>query len=447
MLLSRWFYGLSVSFLFILFLLLGFSWYVMYQSAITKIQEDVQRIVEKTAEQVQNKNLSLNNLVKALDDKDYDRKTAFAIGMTQNQAKLGISFENNTIDTDESLPNINRKWLDSNHIKFIPSVVKKISYFDSHFNIELKKAGLTVPYQIQKIETHITPSSKHASGLFIINFYDPDVYQVTYQISAVLLIKRLAPYTGISLFLLLLLISAFGLYRKSYRLQMQMAQFKQSLFSNVTHELKTPLSSLQLIITSFKDEEQQLSAKQKEYIDFAASELQRMNLLIEKILSFGKLNKEQFALNKEIINVPDLVREAVQVMNMTAGSKNAQIIFESAQPIDVIGDKILLLNLLVSILDNAVKYTVGKPEIHISLAQDKDEVTIMIRDNGPGIHPKFQSKIFEPFFRVPTGNEHSIKGHGLGLSFAQQVAELHSGKIFVTSEQGKGSTFIIMLPS
>jgi two-component system phosphate regulon sensor histidine kinase PhoR len=250
---------------------------------------------------------------------------------------------------------------------------------------------------------------------------------------------------SLAIFLLLLVTAAFVLYHKSYRMQMQMALFKESLFSNVTHEIKTPLSSLQLIINSFK--EQELSPKQKEYIDFASTELERMNLLVEKILSFGKLNKEQFAVNKEILNVGGLIQKAVRIMNITADSKNAQITFVLQENCDLAGDEILLLNMLVSIIDNALKYAGDQPIIHIAVVSQKDAVKILITDNGPGIGAKYWQKIFEPFFRIPTGNEHTIKGHGLGLSFARQVAILHKGKISVESLPRQGSTFIITLPS
>src|SRR5690606_32625211 len=110
------------------------------------------------------------------------------------------------------------------------------------------------------------------------------------------------------------------------------------------------------------------------------------------------------------------------------------------------GDRTLLINAITTLIDNAIKYNHRQPVIHIQLSMEGQEVIIEVADNGIGIAPAFYKKIFAPFFRIPTGNVHDIKGHGLGLSFAAQVIKLHGGVIMVASQQDEGSVFTIKLP-
>ncbi|HXS37834.1 MAG TPA: HAMP domain-containing sensor histidine kinase [Flavipsychrobacter sp.] len=337
----------------------------------------------------------------------------------------------------------NKKQLELNK-KYAPAGVKNLRYYDSFLRVQLKKAGLTVPYRIEKMERPI-PHAKWASGFFIIDFYDPIVYRVVYTLPPALLIKRLLPYTAMSIFLLLLVSAAFILYHKSYRLQLQTAQFRESLLSNVTHELKTPVASLQLIINSLRNNKES-ETKQQEYIGFADKELNRMKTLIEKILSFGKLNERQFDLNKEIINVAELIREAIEITSPLVANVCGTINFEQEANPELMGDRILLLNMIVNLVDNALKYSTNKPTIHVTLTADNEFAKISVADNGIGIPPQYHKKIFEPFFRVPTGNKYDTPGHGIGLSFVKQTVRLHKGTIVVNSRKEMGSTFIIRLP-
>lgn len=429
--------------------MLGLGWVVVYKSTDRQVQEEVNALVKAVATKTQNENTTFSNLAAAYEDENYDSKVAFAIGMTQNQAKMSLNFDGGAeLPKQKKIPSFDKKTLAANHVKPDTKGTKTITYFDSALKDTLKKENLDIAYRIQKIRTNKIPPANYASGLFIINFFQPDVYQVVYdKIPTSLFVKKLFPYTGVSLLLLILFTGAFFMFYKSYKMQMHMAQFRESLFSNVTHELKTPLSSLQLIVHSFKEGGNNLTEKQEEYVNFADRELQRMHLLIEKILSVGKLDQAQFALNKEVINLPELIREAIQVMNITAINKNARILFEPQIDCEILGDRVLLLNMLVNIIDNAIKYNKNVPRIRIMLEQENDHIKMLLMDNGIGIQRQYYAKIFEPFFRVPTGNEHSTKGHGLGLSFTQQVVKMHSGKISLESEPGKGSVFTILMPS
>ena len=513
---SRLFYWLFSGSLVVLFCLLGYGFYVMYGSENKKIQEDIDQIVQQSAAHVQDKNLGAYDMIKALNEKDFKEKVAFAAGLTQNKnrmswgmdapadlQKVPVAADAQSVKTqkregaNDSLEvKINKqlpkgmtiKFYDSTNQplkvpkksgnvgrlhdtarftftipgtkpadiktgkaqidpsgKYIPEGLITIQGYDSLLQMNLEKEGLTVPHHVEQVARPLS-DAKWASGYFIIDFYEPVVYREIYTIPGSLLAKRLLPYTGISLFLLSIVSAAFLLYHKSYKMQLQTAQFRESLLSNVTHELKTPVASLQLIINSLQGEKES-AQKQQEYIDFADKELGRMKNLIEKILSFSKLNERQFALNKEIINLSVLVGEAVEIVAPAVANTCGTIRFEQQAAPEVLGDRILLLNMIVNLADNALKYSMKKPTIHIRLSAEKGFAKITVADNGIGIPAQYQKKIFEPFFRVPTGNKYDTPGHGIGLSFVKQTVALHNGNITVESEKEEGSTFIITLPS
>ncbi len=335
---------------------------------------------------------------------------------------------------------------EENKKKYIPNGLKGIHQYDSILHDTLDKRGLLIPYKIELTTTRLKPY-KWSSGVFIINYYDPQIFRITYSRPNTLLIKRLLPYTATSLFVLLLVSAAFLLYHRSYKMQLQTTQFRENLISNVTHELKTPVASLQLIINSLKEKNSDTDqAKESQYLNYATSELNRMKLLIEKILSFSKLNERQFALNKEVLNCAELINEAINIMQVQAEQKQAILSFEQKSQCEILGDRILLINVIANMIDNGLKYNSSNPEIKICLDRNNNQVQISITDNGIGIAEKYHKKIFEPFFRVPVEGEYNTAGHGIGLSFVEQAIKLHNGSIHVNSNN-QGTTFAIQLPA
>lgn len=514
--LSRSFYWLFSVSLIVLFVLLGYGWQVIYKAEIKKVQEDIDRVAQSTADSLQDANYKLYDIFRVNADKEYNEKLAFAAGLTQNKKRMSISFDDDTtsssnsgpvsekqnnlivVPTANSLANketqtairrnlpkgmsisfgnstlpkhqsaggkkkhdsvimtyniqgeppirlaVNKKALDSAK-KYVPSGLKTIKYYDTLLTTRLNIEGLPLKYTVEKVRRPLS-AVRWASGFFIIDLYDPVVYRVVYDFPKALLIKRLLPYSGVAVFLLVLISAAFLLYHRSYKMQLQTAQFRDSLLSNVTHELKTPVASLQLIINSLQRSDEG-EAKRQQYIDFADKELGRMKTLIEKILSFSKLNERQFDLNKEIIDVAALIREAMAIIQPAVANAAGTIEFEEQTNAEVMGDKILLLNLIINLVDNAIKYSKGAPVIRIRLTSAQGMANISISDNGIGIPAQYHKKIFEPFFRVPTGDRHNIPGHGIGLSFVNQTVQLHKGHVSLTSEKEWGTTFTVSLPT
>jgi len=412
--------------------------------------QQTESIIKTAADSVQRQNTTLNNMQSLMNDSERDEKMAFAIGMTGNIGKMRISFGEDTVKQppkDDSVPLINKQFLKEHRVEFLPQAVKTILFFDTVFKAQLKQNHLYPNYAIKKISANDTGFSGRecVSAPFIINFYDPVVYRISYTIPAKEVWIGILPYVVTCMLLLVIVTSAFLLYERNYKLQLQMADFKESLFSNITHELKTPLSSLQLIVEQAmtNNDQERIST---EHLLFAAEEISRMKLIVEKILSLGKMNKEQVALNKEALYMDEIIQDAMKIVQINLQHKHGNIYYHCTERTKIAGDRSLLTNAVSTILDNAIKYNPGNPEITITTGKENGFAILSVKDNGIGISPAYQKKVFQPFFRVPTGDIHDVKGHGLGLAFALQVITLHDGSISVISEQGKGSDFIISLP-
>ncbi len=518
--LSRRFYWLFSGSLLLLISLLGYGWVQTFDDDTKKVIDDINTKVQAVAQIVQGYNYSKYDIFQVNIDNDYKQRLSFAAGLTQNQARVSMTFEPSTPEIKRekerqdsiisgmnppekkiniqhldakakeefkkslpkgvqvsfgAKPNIDeqthKKKKDSVIVtifptgeepirmavaketakkesgkNYIPKGLWDMPKFDSLLHDTLTKSGLLIPYITELVSGRIKPY-KWSSGVFIINYYDPEIYRITYSRPNRILLKRLLPYTVTSLFLLLLVSAAFLLYHRSYKMQLQTTQFRENLISNVTHELKTPVASLQLIINSLKDKNRETNeGKDNQYLDYATSELNRMKLLIEKILSFSKLNERQFALNKEVLNCADLINESINIMQVQAEQKQAKISFEQKSQCEILGDKILLINVIANMIDNGIKYNSTTPEIKICLDRNNNHALITITDNGIGIAEKYHKKIFEPFFRVPVEGEYNTTGHGIGLSFVEQAIKLHNGTISVNSNN-QGTTFVIQLPA
>jgi len=272
------------------------------------------------------------------------------------------------------------------------------------------------------------------------------MYCIHYTISPRIVYSQMLPYLVAVIFICLLLISGSIYMYRSYLLQAQMSGFKESLLNNITHELKTPLSSLSLIIDkAAKDigtaHETSISSA---HIAFAEAELSRMKLMVEKILSFSKMSREQLILDKQRVNITAVCEEAIAIMDMKIQQAKAIISFTAPGNTTVAGNALLLTNAIAAMLDNALKYSSNEPEITIAIQKDDRYLIISIQDNGIGIDKRYRKKVFEPFFRIPSGNVYHSSGHGLGLSLVKQVAELHGGTVYFASHK-KGTTFNMKL--
>ena len=223
---------------------------------------------------------------------------------------------------------------------------------------------------------------------------------------------------------------------------------KNDFINNMTHEFKTPISTIALACEALKDSDiQKTEVLYDNYVGVINEENGRLGLMAEQILQTAIIDKGQLKLNKSVNNMHDIISVAVGSKNMDLESKGGKIEVQlNGMHPDVLGDNIHLTNVIINLLDNAIKYCIKVPDIIINTNNSGNYLLIRIKDNGIGISNSNRKKIFEKLYRVPTGNIHNFKGFGLGLSYVKAIVDQHEGDISVDSELGVGSTFTIKLP-
>ena len=263
-----------------------------------------------------------------------------------------------------------------------------------------------------------------------------------------LLLKQITPQILFSLFLTIITTAAFVMMYRSLRAQQRVMDLKNDFISNITHELKTPVTTVSVALEAIKNFKGQNNPElTTEYLEIAQNELNRLNILTDKILKTAIFEDKGVAYNAEPVDVNLLVSQVLNSMKLVFEKQKAIVSYScKGNDFNLLGGAAHLTSVVYNLLDNALKYSPANPAITISLSENKEEIELRIKDNGIGIAPEYKKKVFEKFFRVPTGDVHNIKGYGLGLSYVDSVVKSHNGTITVESEPGKGSEFIIRLP-
>ena len=251
-----------------------------------------------------------------------------------------------------------------------------------------------------------------------------------------------------SIVLLTIIVFAFTFTIQTIFKQKKLSEIKNDFISNMTHELKTPISTISLACEALNDEDLCTNNTIKtNYVNMISQENKRLGILVESVLKSATWDKAELKLKIEQFDLHKVIEAVVENMSIQVTSKNGTVIKNLAATNPLInGDKVHITNLIYNLLDNANKYTPNNPEIEISTENFKDGILISITDNGIGIKKENLNKIFEKFYRVPTGNVHNVKGFGLGLNYVKAIVDKHEGEIQVTSEIDKGSCFKIYLP-
>lgn len=231
--------------------------------------------------------------------------------------------------------------------------------------------------------------------------------------------------------------------------QKKLSLIKNDFISNMTHEFKTPISTIALAAEMLNDGTvSKTPEKQHRFIKMITDENKRLSILVESILQTSILDKGEFKLKIVLIDIHEIINQVIQNTQLIIDQRNGTITkYLNATNFTISADKLHVTNIIFNLIDNAVKYTKDSPSITITTKDVQDGIEIIINDNGIGISKDNLKKIFDKFYRVPTGNVHNVKGFGLGLSYVKAVVEKHNGTIHVESEVGKGSTFKILLPN
>lgn len=232
--------------------------------------------------------------------------------------------------------------------------------------------------------------------------------------------------------------------------QRNITQVQKDFINNMTHEFKTPISTISLIQQAISDPEIVSNPKKlATYTEIIGVETKRLNAQVEKVLNIAKIEKGQFILNKENIAVHEVIDQLVSNIENTEGVEhNVKISSTQNAKDDIIkADNVHFTNILFNLVDNAIKYGGLPPIVLVDTRNEGNKIVIRIKDNGKGIDAKEIKKIFDKFYRIPTGNIHNVKGFGLGLYYVQKIIEAHRWKMKLNSELGNGSTFEIEIPT
>lgn len=319
------------------------------------------------------------------------------------------------------------------------------------YNGNLKKENINVPFSIiRTVESDPKRKDPTRSGWNVatIGLTHPISYQMELGNTFNYLFDKVLPQIIFSFFLIGLTITAFFVLFRNLRDQQRLTKIKNDFISNITHELKTPISTVSVAIEAIKNFNViQQPERTKEYLDIAGNELNRLSMLVDKVLKLSIFENQKTELKFEALDLQQLTQEVIGSMGLQFEKFKAQVNLTCTGPGFVIeADQMHLTSVLYNLLDNALKYSRGKPLIDIDINCSNNDCIIKIKDNGIGIAAEYKNKIFDKFFRVPTDNRHNIKGYGLGLSYVAHIIREHQGTISLQSEPGRGSEFIIKLP-
>jgi len=329
----------------------------------------------------------------------------------------------------------------------VPNLIEQLKrhviYYDFEYAIfdpteeQMDEGVLITTSGTQKPSDYDFPVNETYTNYFAIHFPDRSAFFNT----------RLSIWyflTG----LLVIVVFFFGYTLSVIIKQRQLSEVQKNFINNLTHELKTPISSIALSAQVINDEKIVEEPKRLlKYARIIQDQNARLSKNVEKVLNLASLEKSRIHLNREEIKLADFVKETAEVFKQSNNGQKSKISFNfHRNNPEVSADKFHLANLLSNILENAVKYCENDPEIKIELEQINYTYQLSFADNGIGIPKEYRKKIFKKFYRIPTGNVHNVKGFGLGLDYVYKIVKAHNWKIRVDENSNGGSTFTLTIP-
>lgn len=253
----------------------------------------------------------------------------------------------------------------------------------------------------------------------------------------------------ISAVLIIVIILSFILTINTIFRQKKLSEMKNDFINNMTHEFKTPISTISLTCEALNDEDVKKSSDlYKNYINVINDENKRLGVLAEKVLQTSIMGKASFKIKQDKLDVKKVIQDVIKGVKIQVEKKGGLVETDfKTENVYIPGDKVHISNVFYNLLDNAVKYSRNNPQIRVTLENGKNGYLMAaVSDNGIGINKGEQKKIFEKLYRVSTGNIHNVKGFGLGLSYVKTIVEKHDGNISLESEPNKGTTVKVYLP-
>lgn len=328
---------------------------------------------------------------------------------------------------------------------------------DSLLKSELKSKGIMSPFTFSIIQNDSTAFSNikatvNDSSSVYKTSLTPDAYLINKTFLNVIfpgqdwyILGNMKTLLIFSLIIILVIIYLFYAAISMFLSQKKISEMKNDLINNISHEFKTPIASIALSSSVIAENVDVLpSEKIIKYSEVINDESKKLNRLVENLLESALHEKEIFNFRFEKNDIRCIIGESVKKYEVIE-TINFNLLYNSDR-YEIVCDKLHIGNCIDNIIDNAVKYNTGNPVIEIKIQDYRKYLEISITDNGIGIAHNQLSKIFDTFYRVPTGNIHNVKGHGIGLSYTKNIIEAHQGSVKVKSKPGTGSTFIVRLP-
>lgn len=303
----------------------------------------------------------------------------------------------------------------------------------------LKEGTDTAELKKSKIRTYLFPDEI---------FNEPNQLIIYFPNKNTYLLSSISGMLALSIILIVVITALFYKTLQMFIQQKKITEIKNDLINNITHEFKTPISTISVACEALKEPE---LVKEQSTIDrytaIIKEENERLRMMVETLLNTAAFEKETVHLTREEVDINEIILNAIQKFESVITQRNGKINFVPAKEPSIINaDKFHLINVISNLVDNSIKYNEREPVIDIKTSVATEGISIAIGDNGIGIAKDQLDKIFETFYRVPTGNIHSVRGNGIGLSYSKQIIEAHGGKISVTSSPGDGSKFEMFLP-
>ena len=305
--------------------------------------------------------------------------------------------------------------------------------FDDSFTEDLNSLQVRIPVMPQDV---IEPVGPFESLIIVI----PDV--------RLYLLNSLKWIIFGAILFIIVVLAAFFITISSLLNQRKVNEIKNDFINNMTHELKTPLATISLAVDALKTAKVQSDPTSVAYFsNIIKEENVRMNKHVETILETGQLENKDLELNRQPVNVHDLIQAVVDSYKLQLEEKpsNIHMQLDATKP-EITADEEHLLHVLSNLMDNAIKYSKEAIDILVSTANVNNKIIITVEDNGIGMTNETKKHIFEKFYRAHSGNIHNVKGFGLGMSYVKRIVALHKGQIRVQSELDHGTTIEITLP-
>ena len=335
---------------------------------------------------------------------------------------------------------------------------------DSLLKIELANHGINLPYSYKisnskedsviYIKATIGQSDFIAANTYKTVLFTKDMLRdagflsVTFPDKNNLILENMDSILFSSAGLLLILAGSFAYTIISILRQKKISEMKNDFINNMTHEFKTPVATIMIASESLKDPEiNENKARVNKLANIIYDENIRLGNHIERVLNIAKIDKEDIKLTTSKLDMNEVIENVLDSMSLQLQKKDALITMHlNAAQANILGDELHLSNIIFNLVDNANKYSPNRPEISISTENYRNQLIIRVSDKGLGMNKDQQKKIFDQFYRIPTGNLHDVKGFGLGLSYVNTMVKKMNGSISVKSEKDKGAEFEIKFP-